>query len=104
VLAGEPRCRHVYADPGRADGVLRRWRDRLGERAWVVPRDVALAAGWFGAVEPAYVERIGDVVAVARDRVVLASPRTDGIVSGLRGQHGALTEDELAIPLIVLRT
>lgn len=103
LVAGEPRARHVYARPGAAGEVAAAWREVLGERAWVVERAEALAAGWFGEVEPEYEERIGDVLAVARDATALASPSTDSIVSSLRGQHGALTPDELEVPLLVVR-
>ena len=65
LLGGEPRARHVYAEPGAADDVLAAWRDVLGERALVVSRDEAINGGWFGPVEPGVADRIGDVVAAA---------------------------------------
>ena len=42
LLGGEPRARHVYAEPGAAGDVLAAWRDVLGERAWVLSRDEAI--------------------------------------------------------------
>jgi hypothetical protein len=54
-------------------------------------------------VEPEYADRIGDVLAVARGNVALASPATDSIVSSLRGQHGALTSAETRVPLLSVR-
>ena len=53
LLGGEPRARHVYARPGAAADVLAAWREVLGNRAWVVSREEAITAGWFGPVEPA---------------------------------------------------
>ena len=100
VLAGEPRARHVYAEPGRAAAVLGRWRDELGDAALVVGRDEAEASGWFGEVDPELAARIGDVVAVPRDGRTLVSARTDSLVSSLRGQHGGLDDVEVAIPLL----
>lgn len=100
-IAGEPRMRHVYARPGAAAEVAATWEETLGSRAWVLSREGAVDAGLFGDVEPDYAERIGDVIAIARDRVALASPRVDALVSSLRGQHGALSDEEMAIPLIV---
>ncbi len=44
-----------------------------------------------------------DVLAVARGDTALSSPSTDSIVSSLRGQHGALTADELDVPLLTVR-
>ena len=65
LLGGEPRARHLYAEPGAAGGVLAAWREVLGEKAAVLSRDQAIAAGWFGPVEPGVAARIGDVLAAA---------------------------------------
>src|SRR5690606_19528526 len=63
VIAGEPRCRHVYTD--RVDRVLERWRNELGDDGWVGTRDDVLTAGLFGPdPDPALTRRIGDIVAV----------------------------------------
>ncbi len=51
MLAGEPRARYVHAAPGAAADVLATWRETLGDRAWVVGRDEAVAAGVFGPVD-----------------------------------------------------
>ena len=52
-VGGEPRARHIYIAEGAADDVLTTWRETLAERAWVVSREEAIAAGWFG-------ERVSD--------------------------------------------
>ena len=101
ALAGEPRCRYVHARPGAAAEVLQRWRDRLGDRMWVVSRDEAIAAGWFGPVVTTEARaRIGDVVAVARGDVAVVRRGAESMLSSLPGQHGALTDDELLVPLL----
>ena len=102
ILAGEPRMRHVYARRGAAEDVESAWRETLVDTAWVMTRHRAIESGLFGAVDPSYAGRIGDVIAIARDRYALVSPSTDANVSSLRGQHGSATEDEMAIPLVVL--
>src|SRR5690606_6838704 len=48
LLGGEARVRYVYAVDGAADAVLEAWRERLAGRAWVVSRQEAVDAGWFG--------------------------------------------------------
>ncbi|TAK69473.1 MAG: alkaline phosphatase family protein [Actinomycetota bacterium] len=101
VLAGEPRARYGYARPGAAADLVAAWQERLAGLADVLSRDDAVARGLFGEVEPGLVDRIGDVIAIARGQVVLASPRTDPVISGLRGQHGALSEAEYAVPLLL---
>ena len=101
-LAGEPRVRHVHARPGAADDVLAAWRAELGDRMWVLSRDDAVAAGLFGPeVTPTARTRIGDVVAIARTADVAVVRRsTESVLSSLPGQHGALTDDELLVPLL----
>ena len=70
ATAGEPRLVQLRVRPGRADAVAARWRDVLGERAWVLTCDEALAAGWFGARRrrPALMARVGEVLVAARGR------------------------------------
>lgn len=101
-LAGEPRVRHVHARRGAAADVLATWRAELGERMWVGSRDDAVAAGLFGPdVATVARERIGDVVAIASTPDVAVVRRSsESVLSGLPGQHGALTDDELLVPLL----
>jgi len=103
VLAGEPRARYVHALPGAEDDVLARWQEVLGERAWVVSRDEAVASGVFGHVDDALAARIGDVVALARGSWAFVSPEREPGPSRLRAYHGSLTATELAIPLLAAR-
>ena len=63
LLGGEPRARHLYAEPGASGDVLAAWREVLGDRAWVLSRDEAIKEGWFGPVDARMADRIGDVVA-----------------------------------------
>jgi hypothetical protein len=100
LLAGEPRVRHVYAEPGAAADVLAGWRDRLGDRAHVLTRAEAIGAGWFGHVQTRIEPRIGDVVAACTGTTVVTRPDTEPVLSELVGQHGSLTADELLIPLL----
>ena len=101
ALAGEPRARHVHAEPGAAAEVLGRWQAELGDRMWVGSRAEAVAAGLFGpVVAPAALARIGDVVAVATGHVAVVRRAVEPFFSSLLGQHGALTGDELAVPLL----
>jgi hypothetical protein len=103
VLAGEPRARYVHARPGAEDDVLSRWREVLGDRAWVASRDEAVASGVFGPVDDALAARIGDVVALARGSWALVTPEQEPGPSRLAAYHGSLTATELAIPLLAAR-
>ncbi|HLM07788.1 MAG TPA: alkaline phosphatase family protein [Blastococcus sp.] len=103
LLAGEPRARYVHTERGAEDDVLARWREVLGERAWVASRAEAVASGIFGPVDDAVAARIGDVVALARGSWALVTPEREPGPSRLAAYHGSLTATELAIPLLAAR-
>lgn len=103
-IGGEPRARHVYVADGAGEHVLAAWRATLGDRAWVAGREEAIAAGWFGAeVSDRVRQRIGDVVAAARDSAVLLRRTVEPMESALVGQHGSLTTAEQRVPLLLAR-
>ena len=102
AVGGEARARHIYVHDGAAEVVLDAWRETLGDLAWVVPRDEAIAAGWFGARVADHVRpRIGDVVAAARGTAVMVRRNVEPVESGLVGQHGSLTSAEQLVPLVL---
>ena len=101
ALAGEPRMRHVHARRGAAADVHAAWTAELGDRMHVVRREDAVAAGLFGpVVTPAARARIGDVLAIAASDVAVVRRSAESVLSSLPGQHGALTDDELLVPLL----
>ncbi len=103
-LGGDPRSRHIYAEPGAARDVLASWRDRLGEHAWVRTRAEAVSAGWFGPVtaEAARV-RIGDVVAAMRGRAAVVRSHAEANLARMPGQHGSFSAAEQLVPLLTVR-
>ncbi|WP_330932500.1 alkaline phosphatase family protein [Spiractinospora alimapuensis] len=103
VLAGEARMRHVYAHPGATDDVLAAWRERFADRALVLGREEAIAAGWFGPVESQVRPRIGDVLAVALGETAFVAPLAEPTMSSLVGMHGSLTTAESRVPLLRVR-
>lgn len=100
-VAGEPRCLHLgLHNPSAAVRVRDRWREAEGDRAWVVTRDEAVAAGWFGKVDPHVLPRIGDVLVAARAAVAYYDERSATAQSlAMVGQHGSFSPDETRIPL-----
>ncbi len=103
LLGGEARTRYVYTEPGAAPDVLDTWRAVLGGQAWVVGRDEAIEAGWFGPrVADAMRARIGDVVAACATptAAVVASHTAPGEAT-MVGMHGSLTAAELRVPLVL---
>jgi hypothetical protein len=104
VVAGEPRVRYAHTLPGARDDVLAAWRSVLGDAAWVVSREEAVAAGWFGPVPEAHLARVGDVVAACHDRaVVLATAHEPESVAKMIAFHGSYTAVEMTVPLLVVR-
>lgn len=107
LLGGEARARHVYAVPGAAGDVYAVWSEVLGDRMWVASREQAIAAGWFGPpadVDDQVRDRIGDVVAAARDDMAVVAVRTEPRESAMVGLHGSMTSVEQLVPLVQVRT
>ncbi|WP_179471978.1 alkaline phosphatase family protein [Mycolicibacterium vinylchloridicum] len=102
AIGGEPRARHVYVRDGADADVLSAWRETLADHAWVVSRDEAIAAGWFGgAVDDRVRPRIGDIVAAAKGRAALVRRTVEPMESALIGHHGSLTTAEQRVPLLL---
>lgn len=104
LLGGEARARHVYTRPGAADDVLATWREVLGERAWVLPREEAVKEGWFGpvgtAVSDVMAPRLGDIVAACAGSWAVVASRAEPLEASLIGMHGSLTGAEQLIPML----
>jgi hypothetical protein len=103
LLGGEPRARHVYTEPGASGDVLAAWRDVLGGRAWVASREEAVADGWFGPTDPAFLDRIGDVVAAPAESWAIVATEAEPLESALIGMHGSLTPADQLVPLLSFR-
>ena len=102
LLGGEPRARHLYTVPGAAGDVLQTWRGIVGDRAWVLSREEAIEAGWFGPVEAWLADRIGDVVAAPAGSAALIASQAEVAESSLIGMHGSLTTADQLVPLLCL--
>jgi hypothetical protein len=102
AIGGEARARYVYVADGAGDDVLAAWRETLADRAWVVSRDEAIAAGWFGyRVADDVLPRIGDVVAAARGAAALVRRTVEPLESSLIGHHGSMSTAEQRVPLLL---
>lgn len=102
AIGGEPRARHVYVADGAEHAVLAAWREKLGKRAWVVSREEAISAGWFGdRISDEAHHRIGDIVAAARSSAAMIRRKVEPLESSLIGHHGSLTSAEQQVPLLL---
>lgn len=100
AVAGEARLRHLKVRPETAEQVAQRWRNRLGETAWVVTRDEAVEAGWFGPISKRFADRFGDVIVAMAAPMALTSRSFPGEFR-LTGMHGSLTPAEMHVPLLI---
>jgi hypothetical protein len=100
-VTNEARAPQLYVEPGARDDVHAAWAAVLGGRGDVRTREDAVAAGWFGAVAPDNLARIGDVVVAMRGRfAVVDSRRARPELLALLGLHGSLSDDEVAVPVV----
>ncbi|GAB77599.1 Type I phosphodiesterase / nucleotide pyrophosphatase [Austwickia chelonae] len=103
-LGGEARAPQVYVEPGHLPDVLPAWQEHLAGRAVVRTKEQAIDEGWFGPEEGAagrraeVARRIGDIVVSCGPGTAVEDGRRRPRLLGL---HGALTPDEIAVPLLV---
>ncbi|WP_125610941.1 alkaline phosphatase family protein [Specibacter cremeus] len=103
--AGEPRMVHLYLEPDATTAhraaLVAAWRRRYGTRAWIVTREEAVRAGYFGDVRDAVAGRIGDVLVMAREPIAFYDTRRTGTdPMKVVGQHGSITKAEREVPLL----
>lgn len=102
VVAGEPRLRQLFARDLPPDELAAAWHERLGDHVTVATRDQAIDAGWFGPeVSDRARRRIGDVLLAAVEGS-LPHRKVDPHEGRQFGQHGSLTAEEVAVPLLLV--
>jgi predicted AlkP superfamily pyrophosphatase or phosphodiesterase len=104
VIAGEPRARHLYLE---SDSVQARedaaslWQQYLQEKALVLTREEAISSNLFGAQLSAdAVDRMGEVIAIARSGLVLLDPERADKEGAMVGHHGGDSEIESQVGLL----
>jgi len=104
-LCGEPRVAYCYVRPGASDTFESYVESRLGHCATLVRSGELITQGWFGpgAPHPRLADRIGHYTLVMKDGYAVRD-----CVAGERrrpqiGVHGGATDDELLVPLMVVR-
>ena len=100
LIGGEGRLRQLYVRPSTESAVRARWSERLGDDAWVLTRDEAIEAGWFGPVHPRLADRFGDVLVAMAGQGALMT-QTQPNEYALVGMHGSLTAAEMTVPLLI---
>lgn len=105
LIGGEPRARHLYVTQGREQYVQSNWHEVLGPKAQVLLKEEALVLKIFGEnPTPATVDRMGDLIVIPHDELVLIEPARKHLEGAMIGHHGGMTDIERAIPLFSFQT
>jgi hypothetical protein len=104
VIAGEPRARHIYltedSTQAREDAASL-WQQYLQEKALVLTREQALSTNLFGTdVSPDAVDRMGEVIAIARGGLVLLDADRADKEGAMVGHHGGDSQIESQVGLL----
>jgi hypothetical protein len=102
LIGGEPRARHIYIKEGAIQETIIQWQEFFGSKARVLSKDAAIKNGLFGPVvsEDAS-ERMGDLIAIANDDLILVDPARVREETSMVGHHGGVTDIEVQIPLLL---
>jgi len=104
VIAGEPRARHIYLNEDSAqarEDAASLWQQYLQEKALVLTREQALSTNLFGAdVSPDAVDRMGEVIAIARGGLVLLDADRADKEGAMVGHHGGDSQIESQVGLL----
>ena len=99
---GENRMVNLYLHNGKEEAVERTFAEAWPGRFNLIPQQTALSSGLFGPGphHPDLENRIGDLVAIARDGVYLWWSEKKDI---LLGRHGGLSAEEMLVPFLAVR-
>ena len=102
LIGGEPRARHIYTKEGAASETITQWQEFFGSKARILSKDSAIKDGLFGPVvtEDSH-DRLGDLIAIANNDLILVDPARVREESSMVGHHGGVTDIEVEIPLLL---
>ena len=102
LMAGEPRVRYLYLDDlSLLDQIKERWLNFFEGRVVVLSKEEAIASKLFGyQVEQSVSDRIGDLVAIAQEDLILVELEREAQQCAMVGHHGGMTAAEVDIPLL----
>jgi predicted AlkP superfamily pyrophosphatase or phosphodiesterase len=102
LIGGEPRARHIYIKEGAESETIIQWQEFFGNKARVLSKDTAIKDGLFGPVvsEDSH-DRLGDLIAIANNDLILVDPARVREETSMVGHHGGVTDIEVEIPLLL---
>ena len=100
-VGGDPRVLFLYFDGDVQESTINLLATFLGKRAYVATKDAIIEAGWYGETTDTARGRMPDLFLIANGETALyhrdcAKPKSLKMI----GQHGALSDDELLVPLL----
>ncbi|PWB35450.1 AP protein [Pseudomonas sp. SDI] len=102
ALTGDIRARYLYTRIEQQDRVHERWQNSLGDDYLVLSKSQAIASGLFGDVMLSQAEaRIGQLIVVPTGRGGIVRSELETHASQWRGHHGALTDEDQLVPLLM---
>lgn len=102
LIGGEPRARHIYINEGAISETISLWQEFFGSKAKILSKDIAIKDGLFGpVVTEDSTERMGDLIAIANNDLILVDPARVREESSMVGHHGGVTDIEIEIPLLL---
>ena len=101
AVAGDPRVNFLYFSESPGAHLIESLTEWLGKRAFVVTKNQMITSGWYGEVYEAAEERMPDIFIIANGETAIyhrgfAKPHSLKMV----GQHGAISTEELTVPLL----
>jgi hypothetical protein len=104
LIGGEPRARHIYIKPGAEAETISQWREFYRDQVQVLSKAEAVAKKLFGdVVSEDSLERMGDLIAIPNDDLILVDPARIREETGMVGHHGGVTDIEVKIPLLTAK-
>ena len=102
LIGGEPRARHIYIKEGAESETIIQWQEFFGSKARILSKDTAIKDGLFGPVvsEDSH-DRLGDLIAIANNDLILVDPARVREETSMVGHHGGVTDIEVEIPLLL---
>jgi hypothetical protein len=93
--------RYLYLKEGAIGETKSQWEEFFKEKVVVKTREEAVASGLFGSkVTERNLDRIGDLVVIAQDELILVEPDREELQLSMVGHHGGTTRAEQEIPLM----
>lgn len=98
---GENRLAYLYIKPGQVEAVREYFEGTWPNQFTLVDSAYAVASGLFGPgpLHPALLDRVGDLIAVAKGNAYLWWANKENLIYG---RHGGLGADEMLVPFLLV--